>query len=100
MNYTLNLVERICGYMKQQPEHKHVWILKLLHTHFRYERTHNGKFNKKYMHIRKEVTDCYYDIHMNLCSKSPAFGSVILLKIGHTIHNTKSLGFQPSFHKM
>ena len=66
-------------------------------THsFQYERTRNGKFNRKHMHIRKEVTDCNYEIHMNLCRKRPAFGSVILLMIGHKISQFPTLFSSPN----
>ena len=65
-------------------------------THlFRIWRTHDGKFNKKDVHIEKEIRDCNYEIHKNLCSNRPTFGSVILLMIDHKMHNTKYHGFQP-----
>ena len=37
----------------------------------------------------KEITDCNYEMRMNLCSNKPAFGSAILLAIDHKMHNTK-----------
>ena len=72
--------------------------MKLLHTCSIYERTHNGKFNGKDMYVRRKITNCNYEIQMNVCSKTTSFRSIILLMVDLKIHNTKSHGFQPFFH--
>ena len=41
------------------------------------------------MHIGKEIIDCNYEIHRNLCSNRPSFGYAILLTIDLKMHNTK-----------
>ena len=61
----------------------------LLYTHSRFEGIHNGEFNRKNMHMEKDITDCNYELHKNICNNKPTFDSAILLLIDHKMHNTK-----------
>ena len=45
----------------------------------------------KDMHIGKEIIDCNYKIHRNLCSNMPTFGSAFLLMIDLKMHNAKNI---------